>query len=304
MAWTEASIPDLNGRTAIITGANSGLGLAMTEALGRAGATVIMACRSLNRAEDARGRVRRKVPDGDVRIMEVDLGSLASVRAFAEAVDGPVDLLINNAGVMGGERSSTVDGFESQMGINHLGHFALVALLLPQMIDVAGSRIVTVSSIAALGDTLDADDLDTTRSPEWMVAYGASKQANAVHAVELERRLRAGGHQTMALCAHPGLATTSLFDHLIPSVIRPVMAPVAHVVGGIVFNTSKQGARPVLRAAVDPDAQGATYYGPASLGQKRGPAVRVPLPPRADDVELGKHLWDASAALTGVNPPV
>lgn len=302
VTWTEHDIPDLRGRRAIVTGANAGLGLAMTEALAAAGAVVIMACRSLTRAEEARGRVRRRVPDGDIRVMELDLGSLDSVGDFASSLDGELDVLINNAGVMGGPRTTTVDGFESQMGINHLGHFALVGHLLPRMLQIPGSRVVTVSSLAALNDTLDVDDLDTTRSPEWMVAYAASKQANAVHAVELDRRLQAGRHETRALAAHPGLAATSLFDHMFPGSLRPIAKPLARLVGSIVFNSSREGARPLLRAATDPTAVGGTYYGPASFGQKRGPAVAVPLPPRAADPELGRDLWEASVALTGVTP--
>lgn len=300
MAWTERDIPDQTGRTAVITGANSGLGLATTRALAGAGARVVMACRSIARAERAAGRIRREVPGADLRILEVDLGSLASVREATAAFHGPIDLLIANAGVMAGTRTMTEDGFERQMGINHFGHFAFISGLLPQMTDVCGSRIVLVSSIAARNDTLDVEDLDTTRNPEWMVAYGASKQANAVHAQELHRRLVRSGAATTALAAHPGVSMTGLGDGMFPEFLRPILA----IPGRIVLNSARQGARPQLRAATDPDASGGQYYGSSQLAQMRGPAKQVPLPPRADDPDLGEHLWDASVARTGVDPGI
>lgn len=301
MAWTERDIPDQSGRTALVTGANSGLGLATARALAGAGAQVVMACRSIARAEDAASQIRRRVPDADLRILEVDLGSLSSVRDATATFDGPLDLLIANAGVMAGPRGMTEDGFERQMGINHFGHFAFIGALLPQIMDVPGSRIVMVSSVAARSDTLDVDDLDTTRNPAWMVAYGASKQANAVHAQELHRRLVRADSPTIALAAHPGVSMTGLGDGMFPEFLRPILA----IPGRLVLNSATQGARPQLRAATDPDAVGGQYYGSSQLGQQmRGPAKLVPLPPRADDPDLGEHLWDASVARTGIDPGI
>lgn len=299
MGWTERDIPDQTGRTALVTGANSGLGLATTRALAAAGAEVVLGCRNLARAEEAVRHVRRRVPDGRLRILEMDLGDLSSVERAASMLDGPLDLLVANAGVMGGPMQTTVDGFERQMGINHLGHFALVGRLLPHLHDREGSRIVVVSSIAALRDTLDVDDLDTTRSPDWTVAYGASKQANAVHAQELHRRLTATGSPTIALAAHPGVATTNLGDNMFPEWLRPILA----VPGRLVLNSARQGARPQLRAATDPVVRGGEYYGTSRFGQQvSGPAVPVAHPPRVDDPALGRDLWDVSVALTGVDP--
>jgi NAD(P)-dependent dehydrogenase (short-subunit alcohol dehydrogenase family) len=295
--WTAADIPDQTGRVVIVTGANAGLGLATTAALAGRGATVVMACRDGGRAEAARTTVRNEHPDADLAIELLNLADLDSVRAFADAIDGPVDLLINNAGVMGGPRGTTPAGFERQMGINHLGHFALTGLLVDRLRDVPGSRIVTVASLAAESDSLDLDDLQTRRAADWGTAYQASKQANAVFALELQRRLAASGAETISLAAHPGISATSLSDDMVPS---PLRAPVRWALSAVV-NSAEQGALPQLRAATDPHARGGDYYGPDGFRAMRGGPARQPLPPRADDRPLGRELWQRSEELTGVH---
>lgn len=295
-AWAARDIPDQRGRTVVVTGANAGLGLATTRALARRGARVIMACRNTDKASAAARSVRAGQPDADVHVAALDLADLSSVRSFAASIDRDVDLLINNAGVMGGPRQHTGEGFEQQMGINHLGHFALTGLLLDRMTTVVGSRVVTVSSIAAESDTLDVDDMDSERTASWNDAYGASKQANAVFAVELQRRLAASGAQAISLAAHPGVSATNLADHMVPSVLRRPFG----LLMGLVVNSAEQGALPQLRAATDPDARGGEYYGPDGFRSMRGQPERQALPPRAGDPDLGRRLWQRSEQVTGV----
>lgn len=301
-AWTTADMPDLTGRTAVVTGANTGLGLETAAALAEHGARVVLAVRNTDKGATAATSIRGRHPDADVVVQPLDLSELASVRAAAEALladDHPVDLLINNAGVMYTPKSTTADGFELQMGTNHLGHFALTALLLPRLLDSAGSRIVTVSSVGhRIRSGIDVEKLATTDGYDRVAAYGRSKLANLLFTYELQRRLVAAGASTAALAAHPGLSDTELIRNSPRLVrwgeflVRPFMQNAA------------MGALPTLRAATDPAATGGQYYGPDGIGEARGHPEVVGSSSRSHDSELQRALWEKSTELTGVTYPV
>src|SRR2546423_11687695 len=211
--WTAADMPDQSGKLAIITGANSGLGAATAKELARAGATVLIAVRNVDKGEQAAAGVRSELPDAEVRVAELDLADLASIRAFAERVAGEhpqLDLLINNAGVMAPPRRLTKDGFESQLGTNHLGHFALTGLLLQTLLAASSPRVVTVSSGAHRIGTIKFDDLQGERSYNNWLRYGQSKLANLLFCFELQRRATAAGSELRSMAAHPGYAATNL----------------------------------------------------------------------------------------------
>jgi NAD(P)-dependent dehydrogenase (short-subunit alcohol dehydrogenase family) len=288
-------IPDQEGRLAIVTGANSGIGYETAKALATAGAAVILACRSDEKGQEAAGRIIAEHPQARVSVKTLDLSSLASVRAFAaETVreHHRLDLLINNAGVMmPPERTLTDDGFELQFGINHLGHFALTALLLDLMIGTDGSRVVTVSSSAHRWGEIDFDDLQWERRRyQRMASYGQSKLANLLFTFELQRRLEQVGAATVALAAHPGWTGTNLQRH--SGAIRRLNPMFAM--------KPWQGALPTLYAATAPDAQGGEYYGPDGLMELRGYPTRVATSDAALDVEVAERLWRVSEELTGV----
>ncbi|MEA2123933.1 MAG: hypothetical protein QOI80_715, partial [Solirubrobacteraceae bacterium] len=210
MTWTAADIPDQSGRTAVVTGANSGLGLVTARELARAGARVVLACRNTDKGDEAAAQIRGDVAGAKVAVAKLDLGSLDSVRAFASGYTGDLDLLINNAGVMAPPRKETADGFELQFGTNHLGHFALTAQLLARMEDRDDARVVTLSSGAHRIGKIEFDDLQRERHYNRWRAYGQSKLANLLFALELDRRLRAAGSGVKSLAAHPGYAATNL----------------------------------------------------------------------------------------------
>ncbi|AIY48412.1 SDR family NAD(P)-dependent oxidoreductase [Mycolicibacterium fortuitum] len=298
--WTTAKIPDQSGRTAIVTGANTGLGLETAKALAAKGAHVVLAVRNLTKGEAAAEWITRSVRDADLELQRLDLGSLASVR---EAVDEirtkheTIDLLINNAGVMTPPRETTSDGFELQFGTNHLGHFALTGLLLDRLLPAVGSRIVTVSSIGhRFAPGIRFEDLQWERRYNRLQAYGQSKLANLLFTYELQRRLI--GQHTTALAAHPGGSDTELARHL-PGVVQravPLVRPL--------FQEAAMGALPTLRAATDPGALGGQYYGPDGLGQQKGHPKLVTSNERSYDIELQRRLWIVSEELTGVTFPV
>jgi NAD(P)-dependent dehydrogenase (short-subunit alcohol dehydrogenase family) len=300
--WTTDDIADLTGRVAVVTGANTGLGLETARELAAKNATVVLAVRDLSRGESARADIAAGVPDADVSVQALDLASLDSIRSASaelhERFDA-IDLLVNNAGVMFTPKSTTADGFELQLGVNHLGHFALTGLLLDLMLPVDGSRIVTVSSGAhKFKSTIDLSDLAGTDDYNRTAAYARSKLANLLFTYELHRRLAAAGAPTIALAAHPGGSNTELGRN----------APAAMKAIGIVFRPFMQsaamGALPTLRAATDPAAIGGQYYGPDGFGEFRGYPVLVESNERSHDEELQRGLWDASEALTGVTFPV
>ena len=298
--WTTAKIPDQSGRTAVVTGANTGLGLETAKALAVRGAHVVLAVRNVTKGEAAAEWISRSVPDADLELQRLDLGSLASVREAADEIKTKherIDLLINNAGVMTPPKETTADGFELQFGTNHLGHFALTGLLLDRLLPVVGSRIVTVSSIGhRFSRGIRFEDLQWERSYNRLQAYGQSKLANLLFTYELQRRLI--GQHTTALAAHPGGSDTELARHLPGPVQRavPLLRPL--------FQEAAMGALPTLRAATDPGALGGQYYGPDGLGEQKGYPKLVTSNERSYDIELQRRLWAVSEELTGVTFPV
>jgi NAD(P)-dependent dehydrogenase (short-subunit alcohol dehydrogenase family) len=291
--WTEADVPAQRGRTAVITGANTGLGFETARVLAARGAQVVLACRDLGRAKEAAARIA-----GDVQPVRLDLASLASVREAAEEI-GPVDLLINNAGVMMTPFGRTADGFELQLGVNHLGHFALTGLLLEHMLGREGSRVVTVSSNGHKSGRIDFGDLQSQRRYRRMAAYYQSKLANLMFTYELQRRLAAARARTQALAAHPGKARTELTRYL-PGWMRLADLVLEQPLG----QNAAMGALATLRAAADPNARGGEYYGPGGRGELRGYPRLVASSERARDIDAQQRLWRESERLTGVSYPV
>jgi NAD(P)-dependent dehydrogenase (short-subunit alcohol dehydrogenase family) len=286
--WTAADLPDLHGRTAIVTGATSGIGRVAALELAGAGAAVTLAVRDTTRGEAAAAAMT-----GDVTVRQLDLADLGSVRTFAESTEGPVDLLVDNAGIMATPEERTVDGFELQIGTNHLGHFALTNLLLPQITD----RVVVVSSDLHRNGKIDLDDLNwERRSYKPWAAYSQSKLANLLFVLELERRLIEAGSAVRAIAVHPGYAATNLQGR--------TGNPIANLAGAIgnrlIAQSDTMGALPTLFAA-SADIPGGLYVGPDGFRHLRGhPAVNVPAP-QALDSDVARRLWDLSEELTGVS---
>ncbi|MGW0817309.1 oxidoreductase [Streptomyces viridiviolaceus] len=291
--WDASRLPDLTGRTAVVTGANSGIGLTTAEALARAGAHVVFAVRDLERGRGAAATV-----SGSTEVRRLDLADLSSVREFVDAWEArPLDLLINNAGVMMLPKQRTADGFEMQFGTNHLGHFALTNLLLPHITD----RVVTVSSGAHrwADGRIRFEDLNWTSDYDPRRAYAQSKLANLLFTLELQRRLTESGSPVRALAAHPGYAATNLQSHAASPVMRAFMK-----VGNRFFaQDDRAGALPTLYAATQ-DLPGASYVGPDGLGEMRGGPTLVGRSAAASDAAVARRLWTVSEELTGVSWPV
>jgi NAD(P)-dependent dehydrogenase (short-subunit alcohol dehydrogenase family) len=298
--WTAAKIPDQHGRVAIVTGSNSGLGLVTARELARAGAFVVMACRDTRKGDTAAHEIAAAAPGSQVEVSALDLGSLASVRAFAERFnrDG-LDLLINNAGVMAPPRRETEDGFELQFGTNHLGHFALTGLLIDRMKGRNDARVVTVSSGAHRMGRINFDDLQGKRKYGRWSAYGQSKLANLLFAFELNRRLRAVGSPILSVAAHPGYAATNLQSAAAPALDRMFMA----VTNRVMAQSAEMGALPTLYAATQPGLNGGVYIGPDGLFEQRGYPTQVAARPAANDEDVARKLWAVSEELTGVQFP-
>ena len=300
--WTTADIPDQTGRVAVITGSNTGLGFETAAALAAKGAHVVLAVRNLDKGKDAELLIRKRSPNADLALQELDLSSLESTRAAAEQLRADhdrIDLLINNAGVMYTPKQTTKDGFEMQFGTNHLGHFAFTGLLLDRLLPVAGSRIVTVSSVGhrILAD-IHFDDLQWERRYNRVAAYGQAKLANLLFTYELQRRL-APHATTIAAAAHPGGSDTELGRYT-PAALRPVI--------DLFFKRLAQeaamGALPQLRAATDPAVLGGQYYGPDGFGGMRGYPKVVGSGKKSHDADRQRRLWAVSEDLTGVTYPV
>jgi NAD(P)-dependent dehydrogenase (short-subunit alcohol dehydrogenase family) len=292
--WTTADIPDLSGKVAIVTGANSGIGYETALELAQKGATVVMACRSLLKAESAANEIRQTNPSGEVVVMKLDLGDLDSVRDFAAAFQARydrLDLLINNAGIMVPPYGKTAQGFETQIGVNHLGHFALTGLLLDVLLRTSQSRVVTVSSGSHRFGQMDFADLHWERKTyKPNPAYGQSKLANLLFTYELQRKLAAAGRDIIAVAAHPGWTETNLQQHSgLASFLNPFFA-----------QPQPMGALPTLRAAVDPSADGGEYYGPAGFMEMRGYPVVVESNDASHNLADARRLWQVSERLTGV----
>ena len=289
--WTAADLPDQAGRTVVVTGANSGIGLITARELARAGARVVLAVRDTAKGEQAAATI-----PGESEVRRLDLAELDSVRAFAAGWDGPLDVLINNAGVMAVPRRRTKDGFELQLGTNHLGHFALTNLLLPRITD----RVVTVSSPAHRVGKIDLDDLNWERRRylRWS-AYGQSKLANLLFVGELQRRLDAIGSPIRATAAHPGYAATNLQAHSESVIQHAVMA----IGNRVLAQSDEMGALPTLYAATQ-DIPGDSYVGPDGIGEQRGHPKLVGRTAAARDAATARALWERSEELTGVRFPL
>ena len=298
--WTAAAIPDQTGRTAVITGANTGLGYETAAALAAKGARVVLAVRNLDKGKDAVSRIEAASPGAQVELQSLDLTSLKSVRAAAEQLKSnhqSIDLLINNAGVMVTPKTVTEDGFELQFGTNHLGHFALTGLLLDRLLAAPGSRVVTVSSTGhRFGGGIHFDDLQWQRSYSRMGAYGQSKLANLMFTYELQRRLQ--GTKTIAAAAHPGASQSELGRNA----SLPIQIMFLPFVG--LQQSAAMGALPTLRAATDPSVLGGQYYGPGGIGELRGYPKVVSSTDASHDVAAQQRLWSVSEELTGVQYPI
>lgn len=300
MPWTTDDVPDQTGRMAAVTGANTGIGYETARVLAGKGAHVVLACRTTGKAAAAATRIRGERPSGAVEPMELDLASLDSVRRFADAFrlrHDRLHLVINNAGVMMTPFGRTEDGFERQLGVNHLGHFALTGLLLDRLREAGETRVVTVSSGAHRRGTLDFDDLmydEGGYSP--FAAYARSKLANLVFTFELQRRLDTAGESTLAVAVHPGFARTELTRYVehrtLARLLLPLFSPFAQ--------SARMGALPTLRAATDPDVEGGEYYGPDGFMEQRGWPVQVEASAAARDPVTARRLWEVSERLTGV----
>ena len=286
-AWTVADIPDQTGRTFVVTGANSGIGLATTRGLAGRGAHVVLAVRDTARGDQAADSI-----EGSTEVRRLDLADLASVRQFATDLDQPVDVLLNNAGVMGLPEERTVDGFERQIGTNHLGHFALTNLLLPRLTD----RVVTMSSLMHKNGRIRANDLNWERGRyrRWR-AYSQSKLANLLFTVELQRRLDSAGSSLRSLAAHPGYAATNLQAHT----GNPLSTLALRAGNLLLAQSAEHGALPLLYAAVT-DLPGGSYVGPISRGESRGSPGPAGRSAQATDEERAAWLWQESEKLTGV----
>jgi NAD(P)-dependent dehydrogenase (short-subunit alcohol dehydrogenase family) len=302
VSWSPADIPDQHGRVAVVTGANGGLGLETARELARRGAHVVMAVRNRQKAEDAVADIRAGIPDASLKLVGLDLGSQASVREAAEAILGEherIDLLVNNAGVMGIPERKTVDGFEMQFGVDHLGHWTLTALLLPALLRTEGARIVTVTSTAHhMGRAVDPDNphLEGRYRP-WR-AYGQAKLANFHFGLGLQRRLEEADARAASLIAHPGLSNTDLQTVSVQETGGGASQRFFETLAQRSGMPAAQGALSQLRAATDPDAKGGEFYGP--LFVNNGPPVRKPVFRRLGMSRAIAKLWEVSERETGV----
>ena len=295
--WTENDIPDQTGRVAIVTGANSGIGWDTARALAQKGATVIMACRNLQKANPAADQIKALNPAGKAVVMSLELADLDAVRAFAAAFRDSydrLDMLINNAGVMNTPYGKTAQGFEQQFGINHLGHFALTGLLLDLLNATPQARVVTVSSFGHRLGAINFDDLNWERGYAAQRAYAQSKLANLLFTYELQRKLSAASQGTLAAAVHPGWTATNLQKH---SRIYQRLNP-------ILGQTTAMGALPTLYAATAADIHGGEYVGPGEFLGLRGHPKKVRSSARSHDETLARRLWTVSEDLTGVKYPL
>lgn len=290
--------PDQSGRTAVVTGSNSGIGLEAARALAAAGATVVLACRDTAKGAEAADSIRASAPGANVHVAALDLASLDSIRAFAEGLAPErLDLLINNAGVMASPYRKTADGFELQIGTNHLGHFALTGRLLDRLLGTPGARVVTVASTAHKIGRINFDDLQSERSYQRWRAYGQSKLANLLFAFELDRRLRAAGADVLSVAAHPGYSATNLQFAATPSRVERAASV---VLNRVVAQDAVDGAAPTLFAATA-EVPGGCYVGPDGFQEMRGRPHLVKATRAANDPQAAQRLWDASEQLTGVH---
>lgn len=292
------TISSQKGRIAIVTGANVGLGFETAKKLAQKDMKVIMACRSKDKAESAIQRIRKGTPSADLEFMQIDLGSQQSVKDFAHQYIKnyqQLDVLINNAGIFMPPYTLTEDGYESQFGVNYLGHFTLTALLLEALEKTPGSRIISLASLAHAWGDIHFEDPHFTKGYDKGKGYGQSKLACLMFAYELQRKLTEHKYQTQSLAAHPGVSMTNLGRHL------PAFAnAMGKLIQPLIFQNPSRAAEPTVRAALDPDAKGGEYYGPGGFRQYKGAPVKVGSNRNSRDPEKAKRLWDLSEKETGI----
>lgn len=297
MEFNSVHLESQKGKIAIVTGANSGLGLEITIGLAKKDVKVIMACRNLKKAESSKIEIIKTVPSADIEIMELDLNSLTSVRNFVKLFSikyNSLNLLIENAGIMIPPFKKTEDGFESQMAVNYFSHFLLANLLMPILNQTEGARVITTSSVAHEKGKIDFDNLNSEISYARMGAYSQSKLACLMFAYELQRRLSEANSKVIALASHPGVSRTNLFSNipkLIQILISPILSFFSHPV--------EKAALPMLYAALGDDVKGADYYGPTGFGGMKGKPGKVISTPQSYDKDVARRLWEVSEKLTG-----
>ena len=301
--WDASNIPDQSGRTALVTGANSGIGFQAARELARAGATVVLGCRNQARGAAALERIRSEMPNAEVELLELDLSDLSSVEAAAEKINArpaPIEMLINNAGVMATPKGTTADGFELQIGTNHLGHFALNGRIIGKVLAADGGRIVSIASNAHKLGRINFDDLMMTgrRYSAWG-QYNNSKLANMLYAFELDRRLRQAGVEAKSVGAHPGFSVTNLGFGVRAGPFELLKKPLVQI-ANIPGQSDEMGALPTLFAAVEQGVEGGDYVGPSGFGEFRGHPQKVSPAGRALKADDWRRLWAISEQLTGV----
>lgn len=302
--WTLADAPPQTSRTAVVTGANAGIGKETARGLATLGATVVLACRNPETSAAARDDIVAEVPGAEVEVIDLDLASLDSVRAAAAELNRRfprIDMLVNNAGVMCARRDLTPDGFEMDFGTNFLGHFALTGLLMDRLLAADAARIVTVGSHAHRAGTIDFSDIRMDRTFSTAGAYSRAKLAQMVFAFELDRRLKAAGEKAISLAAHPGGTRTGVMREQNKFLQWAYHAPSLRWLTDRFIMDPPEGALPILRAATDPKAAGGQYYGPVGSLGLAGPPVLVEPSPKAKDMVVADRLWDVAEELTGVS---
>ncbi len=302
MSWSINDIPDLNNKTVILTGANSGIGFEASKVLASKGATLIWACRNLSKAKVALKAVKESVANAKVSLMQLDLSQQASVHSFAKefkAKHKHLDILINNAGILGTDYQTTEDGFELLFATNHLGHFTLTGLLLSHLEKSPSGRIITLSSSAHKTASMNFDNLmfEGGKGYSGFSAYGQSKLANLLFTFELQRRLLANNSKLLALAVHPGMSGTDIFSVMDDKWYYPLIKPIIYTMA----QSPKMGALPTLMAVSDATAQSGDYYGPSGFQELRGSPKKVRASSKARDIEAAKTLWEKSEVLTGVS---
>jgi NAD(P)-dependent dehydrogenase (short-subunit alcohol dehydrogenase family) len=301
MNWTIGNIPELKGKTIVVTGGNSGLGYESVKAFAAKGAEVILASRSTEKGEDARIEILKEYARGKIKVMQLDLGDLASVKRFASEFKGSyqkLDVLLNNAGIMMTPYFTTKDGFEGQLGTNHLGHFALTGLLLDLVLKTPGARVVNVSSAAHKSGQMDFNNLQYENGSGYkpMKAYGRSKLSNLLFTYELQRKLEAAKKDTIAAAAHPGFALTNLANHLHGKFLFKILTPLFKRMA----QDQAMGALPQIRACVDPEVKGGDYYGPDGKNGMKGYPIVAQSNEASHSLKDAASLWEESEKLTGV----
>lgn len=293
--FTIKDVPNMAGKTALITGANTGLGFETAKVLAANNAQVIIACRNVDKASSAVAAIKAHAPSADVLSVALSLDDLSSVKRAVSELSGldKLDLLINNAGIMVPPLERTADGFESQFGVNHLGPFALTGLLLDKMVNVPGARIINTSSLAANSGKILFDDINADNRYNAMQRYSMSKLANLMYSAELDKRLQQAGAECISVACHPGVATTELSRYL------PGWISIAEPLVKFLFNTAEQGAWPTLQAATDPSADRGGYYGPSRRRQTSGPSIKVR--GALKNSKQAQQLWELSEQMTGVS---